>query len=135
MGDGRAPESLRPAPKRGPAARGSRAGGPSRDEPTPTPLGDGERGWLALHPGLTALRIRGLSAESFEPWEVRTVPLPELLARSLTRFLWNIRMTSFPPEELDYIKYVCMVDGTRAREVLGFEPKKSLRESIEAVRH
>jgi len=36
---------------------------------------------------------------------------------------------------MDYIKYVCMVDGSRAREVLGYKPKRTLRETIEAVRY
>lgn len=63
------------------------------------------------------------------------VPLPEVVARPLTKLLWDLRMSSFPPEELDFIKYVCMVDGSRARQVLGFEPKRSLRDTIEAVRY
>jgi UDP-glucose 4-epimerase len=63
------------------------------------------------------------------------LPLPEVLVRPALRMLWDLRLTSFPPDELDFIKYVCMVDGSRARQVLGFEPKKSLRETIEAVRY
>jgi nucleoside-diphosphate-sugar epimerase len=35
--------------------------------------------------------------------------------------------------EFDFIRYVCMVDGRRAREELGFRPRFSLRETIRAV--
>jgi len=35
--------------------------------------------------------------------------------------------------ELDHIRYVCMVDGTRARDQLGFKPGYTLRETIRAV--
>ena len=64
----------------------------------------------------------------------RKLPIPEVLARPLYKALWDLRLTGFPVPEMDYIKFVCMVDGTRAREVLGYEPKRSLRETIEAVR-
>ena len=62
------------------------------------------------------------------------LPVPEVVVRPLFQALWNLRLTGFPVPEMDYIKYVCMVDGTRARDVLGYEPKRSLRETIEAVR-
>jgi UDP-glucose 4-epimerase len=63
------------------------------------------------------------------------LPLPDFFARPFVKALWNLRLTSFPPEEMDFIKYVCMVDGSRAREVLGYRPQKTLRETIEAVRY
>jgi UDP-glucose 4-epimerase len=47
--------------------------------------------------------------------------------------LWRGKLTSFPVPELDHIRFVCMVDGTRARETLGFKPKYTLKETIRAV--
>jgi len=47
--------------------------------------------------------------------------------------LWRYRLTSFPTPELDHIRYVCMVDDSRAREVLGFAPRFSLEETVRAV--
>jgi UDP-glucose 4-epimerase len=47
--------------------------------------------------------------------------------------MWRFGMTSFPAPELDHIKYVCMVDTTRARSVLGFEPKHDLASTVDAV--
>jgi len=65
----------------------------------------------------------------------RKLPLPEMIARPIMKTLWDLRLTTFPTPEMDYIKYVCMVDGSRAREVLGYKPKRTLRETIEAVRY
>ena len=42
-------------------------------------------------------------------------------------------MSSFPVDEFDFIRYVCMVDGSRAARDLGFRPRHSLRETIRAV--
>ncbi|MCB9590430.1 MAG: SDR family oxidoreductase [Polyangiaceae bacterium] len=62
-----------------------------------------------------------------------TLPLPHMVARRGIERLWNLRMTSFPAPELDYIRYVCMVDDSRAREVLGYEPRFDLTATLKAV--
>jgi UDP-glucose 4-epimerase len=62
-----------------------------------------------------------------------TVPIPHFLAEPLLKRLWRWGLTRFPVPEIDHARYVCMVDGTRAREQLGFRPKYNLRETIRAV--
>ena len=47
--------------------------------------------------------------------------------------MWSLRLTTFPVPELDHIRYVCMVDDRRAREVLGFAPQMSLEETVRSV--
>jgi UDP-glucose 4-epimerase len=42
-------------------------------------------------------------------------------------------VTSFPAPELDFIRYVCMVDDARARSVLGYRPRHDLLETLRAV--
>jgi UDP-glucose 4-epimerase len=42
-------------------------------------------------------------------------------------------MTSFPAPELDFVRYVCMVDDQRAREVLGYEPAFDIDQTLNAV--
>ena len=64
----------------------------------------------------------------------KVVDFPHPLARSFLSLLWRFRLTSFPAPEIDYLRYVCMVDGTRAREVLGFEPSYGLRETMTTLR-
>lgn len=62
-----------------------------------------------------------------------TMPVPHSLARAGVERLWRWHMTSFPAPELDFIRYVCMVEDTRAREVLGYRPKFDLAQTLEAV--
>jgi UDP-glucose 4-epimerase len=61
------------------------------------------------------------------------LPIPHPLAEVLVQRLWNIGMTSFPAPELDHIRYVCMVDDTRARDILGFVPRFDIKSSVDAV--
>jgi UDP-glucose 4-epimerase len=63
----------------------------------------------------------------------RTVPIPHLVAGPLWTLAWRAGYSSFPVAEFDFIRYVCMVDGTRAATELGFHPRHSLRETIRAV--
>ncbi len=48
------------------------------------------------------------------------IGVPYSLARMVMGRMWSLRLTTFPAPELDHIRYVCMVDDRRARQVLGF---------------
>ncbi len=61
------------------------------------------------------------------------LPVPHILAKPLWRAAWRLGVNSFPVAEFDFIRYVCMVDGTRAAQELGFRARHGLRESIRAV--
>jgi UDP-glucose 4-epimerase len=61
------------------------------------------------------------------------LPFPHPIARPFLTALWRFGATSFPVPELDFIRYVCMVDGSRARQELQFAPRFSLKETIRAV--
>ncbi|MBI2895036.1 MAG: NAD-dependent epimerase/dehydratase family protein [Deltaproteobacteria bacterium] len=62
-----------------------------------------------------------------------SVPLPASVITRVQKRLWRWRLTAFPAPEYDHIRFVCMVDGRRAREVLGFAPAHGLRDTLEAV--
>ena len=62
----------------------------------------------------------------------RPIPVPHPLVRPLLRRAFEARLTSFPPEEVDHIQYLCVVDGSRYREA-GWAPQRSLRETIRSV--
>jgi len=47
--------------------------------------------------------------------------------------MWKMRLTSFPAPELDFIRYVCMVDDSRARQVLGYTHRFQIEETLRAV--
>ena len=63
--------------------------------------------------------------------EGRWIPHP--IAKPLLSLAFAIGVSSFPVAELDFIRYVCMVDGRRATAELGFRPRFGLRETIRAV--
>jgi UDP-glucose 4-epimerase len=42
-------------------------------------------------------------------------------------------MAGYPPEELDHIQYLCMVDGSRWATEAGWAPRHSMRETIQSV--
>jgi UDP-glucose 4-epimerase len=63
----------------------------------------------------------------------RPVPVPHFLIRPLLRRLFESGLSGFPPEEVDHIQYLCMVDGSRAQRELGYAPRHSLRETIRSV--
>lgn len=61
------------------------------------------------------------------------VSVPHFLMRNVIQRLWRYRATSFPAPELDHIRYVCMVDDRRAREVMGYTHQFDLAETVRAV--
>ena len=63
----------------------------------------------------------------------KPVPVPHFLVRTLLRRAFEARLTSFPPEEVDHLQYLCAVDGSRAARDLGYAPRHSLRETIRSV--
>jgi UDP-glucose 4-epimerase len=63
----------------------------------------------------------------------RPIPVPHFLVRPLVEKMFEARLTSFPPGEVDHIQYLCIVDGSRAVRELGWAPRRSLRETIRSV--
>ncbi|MEM9067253.1 MAG: NAD-dependent epimerase/dehydratase family protein [Myxococcota bacterium] len=63
----------------------------------------------------------------------RSRPVPAFAARAALERLWKLRLTSFPAPEIDFIRYLCMVDDSRARETLGFRPRYGLEETVRSV--
>ena len=94
----------------------------------------------ALRPGLRgvfnivgpgALPLSALVKATGKP----TFPVPGPLFERGMKLLWKYRLTSFPPPELEHLKYVCMVDGGLARDVLQFEPRHSIQDVVDALLH
>ncbi len=61
------------------------------------------------------------------------VTIPHFLAESVIQRMWHLKVTSFPAPELDHIRYVCMVDDRRAREVLHYSPQFDIAETVRAI--
>ena len=63
----------------------------------------------------------------------RVVAVPHTLAKAAVKNLFRFRLTSFPAPELDFIRYVCMVDDGKARAELGYVPEHGLEATLRAV--
>lgn len=63
----------------------------------------------------------------------RPVSVPDFLVRSALERAFALRITNFPAPEIRHIQYNCVVDGSLARRVLGFEPQYGLVETIRSV--
>lgn len=57
------------------------------------------------------------------------VPLPAWLLVPATALAWHLRLLSFPPGLLDYIRYPWVADTTALREA-GFRPRFSTRDAL-----
>ncbi|MBK8173054.1 MAG: NAD-dependent epimerase/dehydratase family protein [Sandaracinaceae bacterium] len=93
---------------------------------------------LCLKPGVRGIfNLRGPGelplSRVFRMLGRRPIPVPSSLAVPALSRMWRFRMTSFPTPELDHIRYVCMVDDARAREVLGYAPMRGIEETVFSV--
>jgi UDP-glucose 4-epimerase len=94
---------------------------------------------LGLQPGVRGIfNIRGAGEMPLSHLvrkvggKPRVVPAP--LAKVALDQLWKLRLSSFPSQELDHLRYVCMVDDSRARTELGYEPVHSIERVLRDVR-
>mgnify|MGYP000284467735 CR=1 FL=1 len=62
-----------------------------------------------------------------------SVSLPHGLAKLTLEGLFKAKMSNFPAPELDFIRYVCMVDDSLARGQLGYSPRFGLSETLGSV--
>jgi UDP-glucose 4-epimerase len=58
------------------------------------------------------------------------LPMPTIVARQLTKVLWTTQLVGSPPSFLDFLQYLCVADGTRARRELGFTARLSIKRTI-----
>lgn len=60
------------------------------------------------------------------------VPLamPHFVARPLSRLLWVTQVFDSPPSFLDFLRYLCVADGARARRELGFTPRYTIQRTV-----
>jgi UDP-glucose 4-epimerase len=58
------------------------------------------------------------------------VPLPRSLTKTVVGAMWVAQLAEAPPSFVDYLQYICVADGDRARQALGFSPTYTTREAL-----
>jgi UDP-glucose 4-epimerase len=58
------------------------------------------------------------------------IPIPHPLARTVAAVGWVAQLVEAPPSFLKYLRFLCVADGQRAREALGFTPAYTSREAL-----
>jgi UDP-glucose 4-epimerase len=58
------------------------------------------------------------------------LPLPAPLASLSGRVMWAMHLSRVPSTMLDHLRYLCVADGRKAREKLGFESKYDIRQTL-----
>lgn len=71
--------------------------------------------------------------ELAETLDARTFPLPASIARALADVTWRLRIQPSPPGWLDMALAVPTMSSRRAREELGWEPRKTSIEALEEL--
>jgi len=62
-----------------------------------------------------------------------TFPIPHLAAPVVSKLFWRLGFAPFRGTELNHLQYVCMVDGSRARQELGFRARRTIKEAVRAA--
>lgn len=59
--------------------------------------------------------------------------IPEPMLKLALSQMWLAKLSSFPAKELAHIKYICMGDIKRAKEILNFNPKYTITDAIDSL--
>jgi UDP-glucose 4-epimerase len=68
----------------------------------------------------TAIRLAGRIA----------VPIPHPIGETVATLGWIAQLADVPPAFLKYLRFVCVADGRRAREAMGFHSAYTTREAL-----
>jgi len=59
------------------------------------------------------------------------LPLPHFLAYPISQALWATQVFDSPPNFLDFLRFLCVADGDKARRVMGFAPRYDIKATIQ----
>lgn len=59
-----------------------------------------------------------------------SIPLPYTMLKQVASLLWTAQMVEAPPAFVAMLRYLCVADGARAREELGFVAAYSSRDAV-----
>jgi len=58
------------------------------------------------------------------------LPVPHPLASTVGAALWLAQLVDAPPAFMHYLRFLCVADGAKARDKLGFRPAYTTREAV-----
>ncbi|MBI1909067.1 MAG: SDR family oxidoreductase [Deltaproteobacteria bacterium] len=58
------------------------------------------------------------------------VPVPSAFLYPMAQAMWYLDIFPAPPSHIDFLKYLCVADGEKARRVMGFVAKYSAKEAL-----
>ncbi|MBX7148206.1 NAD-dependent epimerase/dehydratase family protein [bacterium] len=58
------------------------------------------------------------------------VPLPQIGFKSMVQILWFLDMAPAPASHVNFLRYLCIADGSKAKKELGFVPRFSTKEAL-----
>jgi UDP-glucose 4-epimerase len=58
------------------------------------------------------------------------IHLPHFMAFSLSNALWVTQIFDSPPNFLDFLRYLCVADGRKAAEKMGFHPRFDIKATV-----
>ena len=59
-----------------------------------------------------------------------SVPVPHPIAQPLAGLGWVAQVSEAPPSFLKYLRFLCVADGQKAKEKMGFRPAYTTREAL-----
>ena len=59
-----------------------------------------------------------------------SLPIPHPIAQSVGALGWLAQISDAPPSFLKYLRFLCVADGEKAREKMGFRPAYTTREAL-----
>ncbi len=63
----------------------------------------------------------------------RRVPIPHPVLAVTDLLAFKVGRSKLPPHAIDFVRYSCIVDGSKIQRELGYEPTMSLRETVAAI--
>jgi len=58
------------------------------------------------------------------------LPVPHPLAQTMGAALWLAQLSPAPPSFISYLRFLCVADGLRAKEKMGYRPAYTTREAV-----
>ena len=60
----------------------------------------------------------------------QTSPMPSFVAYPVSQALWATQVFDSPPNFLDFLRFLCIADGDKAKREMGFAPRWDIRGAI-----